>query len=203
VPSRAKPVRLWRGAGFAAIVAVLLALLFHNAVLGAVGSYLVREQPPEKADIAIVLAGDGSGRRVLKAAELVRSGYAPLALVSGPGGAYGFHESDLEIRYAVKAGYPESYFRAVLHEGHSTRDEARIAAPILRQLGIHTALLVTSDFHTRRAGNVFRETTPEIRYIVVGASDQYFSAGGWWHDREGRKTAFLEWTKTVANWLRL
>jgi uncharacterized SAM-binding protein YcdF (DUF218 family) len=89
------------------------------------------------------------------------------------------------------------------HDGHSTRDEAYVAAPILRQLRVHTALLVTSDFHTRRAGAVFRDVTPDISYIVVGTPDDYFSARGWWRDREGRKITLLEWTKTVANWFKI
>lgn len=178
-------------------------VVFHNAALAAVGGYLVREQAPEKADIAIVLGGDYSGRRILKAAELVREGYVPQALVSGPGGAYGSHECDLAIPFAVKAGFPESYFRHMEHDGHSTRDEAQAAAPTLRRLHVRTALLVTSDFHTRRAGDVFRDVTPDISYIVVGAPDQFFSARGWWRDREGRKIALLEWTKTVANWFKM
>jgi hypothetical protein len=50
---------------------------------------------------------------------------------------------------------------------------------------------------------VFRDVTPDIRYVVIGVPDEYFSADGWWHNREGRKIALLEWTKTVANWFRL
>jgi len=34
---------------------VVLGLIFHNAVLGAMGAYLVNAGPPEKADIALVL----------------------------------------------------------------------------------------------------------------------------------------------------
>ena len=182
------------------VFAAALAYVFHNAVLGAVGSYLIREQAPEKADIAIVLAGDGSGHRLLKAAELVRQGYAPQVLVSGPAGNYGFHECEIAIPFAVKAGYPESMFRHMEHNGHSTRDEAHTAAAVLRQSGVHTALLVTSEYHTRRAGNVFREASPDISYIVVGAPDVSFTANGWWRDREARKIVLLEWTKTVTNW---
>jgi hypothetical protein len=37
---------------------------------------------------------------------------------------------------------------------------------------------------------------PEFR--MVAAPDEHFTAGGWWLNREGRKTAFLEWTKTVT-----
>jgi uncharacterized SAM-binding protein YcdF (DUF218 family) len=196
-------MRVVRVAVLMVVSLAAVGLVFHNAVLGAIGGYLVREQPPQKADIAIVLGGDGSGRRILKAGELVREGYVPQALVSGPGGAYGLHECELAIAFAVKAGYPESYFRHMEHDGHSTRDEALVAGPILRQLQVHTALLVTSDFHTRRAGDVFRGVTPDISYIVVGAPDEYFSAGGWWRDREARKITLLEWTKTVANWFKL
>jgi uncharacterized SAM-binding protein YcdF (DUF218 family) len=180
--------------------AAALAFVFHHALLVAVGSYLVRTDAPQKADIALVLGGDGKGRRILGGAELAREGYTPQVLVSGPGSAYGFHESDLAIQYAVRNGYPESYFRPMVHEGHSTRDEAEVAAPILRQMGAHTVLLVTSNFHTHRAGAVFRSVTPEIRYIVIGVPDDDFSVDGWWRNREGRKVALLEWTKPVANW---
>jgi len=179
------------------------AYLFHNAILAGVGEYLVRDQAPEKADLAIVLAGDGSGHRILKAAEMVREGYAPQVLVSGPGGAYGLHECDLAIPFAVKAGFPEDYFRHLEHNGLSTRDEAEAAAPILRRLHVRTVMLVTSDYHTRRAAQVFRDETPDISYIVVGAPDQHFTARGWWHDREARKITLLEWAKTVANWFKM
>jgi hypothetical protein len=36
---------------------------------------------------------------------------------------------------------------------------------------------------------------------VVGAPDPDFTAYGWWHSRQGRKTVLLEWEKTVATWL--
>jgi hypothetical protein len=34
---------------------------------------------------------------------------------------------------------------------------------------------------------------------MVAAPDEFFSAYGWWHTREGRKTFFLESTKTFAS----
>jgi hypothetical protein len=36
---------------------------------------------------------------------------------------------------------------------------------------------------------------------VVAAPDDYFSADGWWRNREGRKVFLVEWLKTVANLL--
>lgn len=180
------------------VAAVVLGLIFHNAVLAGMGSYLVNADPPEKADMALVLAGDGDGHRILKAAQLARQGYVSKILVSGPSGIYGQYECDLAIPFAVKAGYPESYFIHFENEARSTQEEARDAVKRLRQLGAHKVLLVTSDYHTRRAGKIFRTAAPDLQFIVVAAPDTSFTPDGWWHNRQGEKIAFNEWMKTVT-----
>jgi len=114
----------------------VIAVVFHSQILGALGAYLVRTDPPRKADAVLVLAGDGWGHRILTAAQLVRDGYAPKVLVSGPDGSYGLHESDLAIPFAVKHGYPESYFVAAVHSGRSTRAEALALLPEIHREGI-------------------------------------------------------------------
>ena len=177
---------------------VVIALIFHNAVLAGLGSYLVKAEAPQKADIALVLAGDGSGNRILAAAQLVRRGYVSKVLVSGPSGMYGHYESDLAIPFAVKAGYPESYFLHLENDARSTQEEARDAIARLHQLGAHKVLLVTSDYHTRRAGKIYRAAAPDLQFIVVAAPDVSFTADGWWHTRQGQKTAFMEWVKTLT-----
>jgi uncharacterized SAM-binding protein YcdF (DUF218 family) len=182
----------------AILAIVVLALIFHNAVLSALGAYLVKAGPPEKADIALVLAGDGEGNRILKAAQLARQGYVSKVLVSGPSGIYGHYECDLAIPFAVKAGYPESDFVHLENDARSTQEEARYAIARLRQLGVHSVLLVTSDYHTRRAGKIFRSAAPDLRFIVVAAPDVSFTPDGWWHNRQGEKIAFNEWLKTVT-----
>ena len=99
-------------------------------------------------------------------------------LVSGPSGIYGYHECDLAIPFAVKAGYPESYFVHFENDARSTQEEARDAVARLRQLGAHKVLLVTSDYHTRRAGKIFRAAAPDLQFIVIAAPDASFTAGG-------------------------
>jgi uncharacterized SAM-binding protein YcdF (DUF218 family) len=187
----------------AAAGGVILAVLLHATILGALGGYLVRAGAPEKADIAVVLAGDFLGNRILKAASLVRDGYAPKVLVSGPPGVYGYFESDLAIPFAVKNGYPESYFVSFKHQAHSTMEEARAILPELRGMGVQKVLLVTSNYHTRRSGRIFRAMAPDLTFYVVAASDPNFSPQRWWKNREGRKTFVIEWMKTVAEWVGL
>jgi uncharacterized SAM-binding protein YcdF (DUF218 family) len=179
---------------------VLAGILFHGPIFSGLGSYLVHQDQPKQADLAFVLAGDATGNRVLRAAELVRQGYVPKVVVSGPSGVYGLYECDLAIPFAIRAGYPESYFIHFEHDAHSTQEEAVNAASELKKLGAKHVLLVTSDYHTRRAGRILRAAAPDIDFTVVAAPDPYFSPAGWWHNREGRKTFLFEWEKTVANW---
>ncbi|MEP7353734.1 MAG: YdcF family protein [Acidobacteriota bacterium] len=166
----------------------------------AAGSYLVSASQPVKAEIVLVLSGDGSGDRILKAAELVREGYAPNVLVSGPDMNYGLYECDMAIPFAVKHGYPEAYFTHFENSGRSTADEAQFAVKELRRRGIHRLMIVTSDYHTRRALRDYRLIAPDLDMTMVAAKDRNFSPDGWWHSREGRKTFLYEWMKTFASW---
>jgi uncharacterized SAM-binding protein YcdF (DUF218 family) len=188
---------------FIALLALLaIAILTHSLWLPGVGYALIRDEGPAKADIAVVLAGDYSGNRIMKAAELVRAGYVPAALVSGPEGAYGKSEADLAVEFAAKRGVDPAWLIPFPDKVHSTQEEAKVLLPELRRRGVHSFLLVTSDFHSARAARIFRAEEkaegggPEMR--VVTAADEHFHADSWWRNREAQKTVFLEWCKTVA-----
>ena len=86
------------------------------------------------------------------------------------------------------------------------RPGSNIIALILEIIFISLALcflLVTSNYHTARARRIYlsaeheRGGGPDLR--VVASGDQFFAAGNWWHNREGRKTVFMEWTKTLTS----
>lgn len=186
---------------FVVVIVIVLALVAvtRNWWLTGLGKLLVRDEGPARADMAVVLAGDYYGNRVMRAAELVKQGYVPSALVSGPNIIYGFDECDLEIPFAMKNGYPQSYFIHSPNQAHSTREEATAVLTDLRRRGVHRFLLVTSDYHTARAGRIYRAAAPDMDIRVVAARDEYFRPDGWWRNREGRKIFLIEWLKTVAN----
>lgn len=187
---------------------VLVALLASGAwlardrILRGLGGYLVSDSPPEKADIAVVLAGDPFGHRIIAGGGLVERGYVPVALVSGPGGEFGFHECDLAIPFAVNRGFKASDFAHFENEARSTEQEAAAIVPELRRRGVHKVLLVTSNYHTRRAGAIFRRAAPELSIITIAAPDEFYRPQDWWHNREGQKTFLMEWEKTVWTWFR-
>jgi uncharacterized SAM-binding protein YcdF (DUF218 family) len=188
-----------------AALALLLILLAaaHRPILRAAGAFLVEAHPPVHADMVLVLAGDGYGHRILKGAQLVREGWAPKVLVSGPDGTYGFYECDMAIPFAVRAGYPEEYFLHFENTARSTREEARMAAGELRRLGVKKVLVVTSDYHTRRSARMYQEAAPDLEVTVVAAPSRDFTPDGWWRSRQGQKLFFYEWLKTIATWLNL
>jgi uncharacterized SAM-binding protein YcdF (DUF218 family) len=197
-------------ARFIGILVIAIALAFFSSSLWLpwFGDHLVRAEKPVKSEALVVLAGDFSGNRILKAGELVRQGYAPIAIVSGPNGLYGHAESELAIDLAVAHGYPAAYFAGIPNPGRSTRDEASYMFGALKQRGFHKFILLTSDTHTSRAGKIYRdlgrrELGDGFEMTVVAAPSAEFTPHQWWKEREGRKAVLLEWMKTFANWFRL
>lgn len=187
----------------ACLVLAAAAILSRSLWLPVLGYALVHDDGPAKADIAVVLAGDQVGHRIEKAAELIREGYVPAALISGSPGYWGLHECDFEIAYAVRQGFPARWFIALPHSALSTRDEAPIVLGELRRRNVRSFLLVTSDYHTARARRIFLAAEramaggPTMRTVAV--PDQFFRPDSWWRNREGQKTVFFEWSKTVAS----
>ena len=159
---------------------------------------LVQTQPPFAADMIAVLGGDWFGNRILKAAELAKEGYAPKVLVSGAGYLYGQYECDAAVAFAVQHGYSESSFVKLHYPALSTVDEARAVIPELRRWKVKRYILVTSEFHTERAGRIFRAAGPDLEVHVVASPDT-LHWDNWWLDREGRKTFLLEWTKSLTS----
>jgi uncharacterized SAM-binding protein YcdF (DUF218 family) len=182
----------------AAAVFLALVLLTHSLWLAAMGRLLVRNDGPAPADIAVVLAGDFYGRRILTAGDLVRARYVPRALVSGPANMYGNYECDLAIAFAVRHGYPADYFVRFPNTALSTVEEADAILPELRRRNVHRFLLVTSNYHTARAIRIYRARGRGFDIRAVAAPDEHFTPDGWWRDREARKTVFYEYSKTVA-----
>jgi uncharacterized SAM-binding protein YcdF (DUF218 family) len=181
----------------AALLTLLILFFTRTLWLQAMGRELVNTQPPQKSDMIVVLGGDWFGNRILKAAQLAKEGYAPYVLVSGGGYLYGNYEGDVAVPFAVSHGYNEKMFIKLLHPVSSTREEALAVIPELRRRGVKRYILVTSEYHTGRAGRIFREIGPDLDVRVVATNDS-LDWNNWWKDREGRKTFLIEWTKTVT-----
>lgn len=189
------------------VLAVVIALcgvayVQKEALFSAAGSFLVKVDDLEPAEVIVVLAGDGSGERIMKAVDLARQDLAPKILVSGPQGHYGYYESDLAIAFAVKHGAPAEIFDALPMDVDSTMEEASAVHAELRRRGIKKAIIVTSNFHTRRAGDIFRQRGGgETTYLIASAPNPFFKPDDWWQSRAGKKVFLLEALKTMNSWV--
>jgi uncharacterized SAM-binding protein YcdF (DUF218 family) len=173
--------------------------ILRAPLLTAAGAALVENESPRKAQAIVVLGGDDFGTRILKAAQLATAGYAPTVLVSTQPSLVNC-DCQTTVSYAVRSGYPASMFQPVLTPtgADSTRSEATFFGRYLKAHDIRDILLVTSNFHTRRAAYLWHKQVPWLQFRVVAAPDRFFTPGSWWKTRNGEKTFFLEWCKTFA-----
>ena len=186
-----------------AAVFALVVLLSASLWLPSVGRLLVYSDAVEPADCAVVLGGDPDGYRITAAAELARTGVVPLVLVRGPQGMSGINEADAAIHFITSHGYDGKWFAAVRHKATSTRAEADILLAEMERRGMKSFLLVTSNFHTRRSRRIFlgvmARRGDQMKMTVLATGDANYRPDSWWRSREGLKTAFYEWTKTVTS----
>jgi len=185
------------------LLAVTLGILFlsREKVLWALGQMLVHTEAPVRGDAVVVLGGDGSGNRVLKGAQLVNDGWAPVLVISGAGGQYGYRETSLAMNFAADRGFPRDKMVAVPHTALSTADEAVYDVRELRKMGVRRYILVTSFSHTARARQVFQRTAPDLEFVTVGCDERFWAQGRWWTNREGRKIWFFATVKSIADYL--
>jgi len=175
-------------------------LLEWRALLSGLGNYLISSDAPQTADLILVLGGNFYGPRVLKGADLLAQGYAPLALFSGPY-YQGRPQGDASIAFLARQGYSTRGLESLGIRAESTIEEAQAVRPELVRRGAKRVLLVTASFHSRRSAIVFRLFCPGIQFISVPAQDPQYHPDTWWKDPSSKKLFFSEWEKILGTLL--
>jgi uncharacterized SAM-binding protein YcdF (DUF218 family) len=178
-------------------VRLALLLLLAGLVLTAYsGKFLIIDEP-EKSDVIVVLAGE-TDRRPARALELLGQGYGTTVIidVSATEKIYQWSVTELAERYI--AILPQSSaIRICPIQGLSTREEAKDALRCIQQVGGRRVLLVTSDYHTRRALSIYRTLFPGFAFSVAAAYDSRQFGPQWWHHRQWAKTNLDEWLRLL------
>jgi len=152
---------------------------------------------PQQSDLILVLAGETYSRPV-RALELLRRGYGRRVLIDVPAEAriYEFSQVDLATRYIHDL--PEAASVQVCPiQGLSTKEESRDVTRCIEHEQVTSILIVTSDFHTRRALSIFRREVPGIRFSIAAARDDTEFGTRWWSHRQWAKTCFGEWLRVL------
>jgi uncharacterized SAM-binding protein YcdF (DUF218 family) len=175
------------------LLVTLMALLAFSMTSG---SFLIVNNP-QKADVILVLAGEFE-HRPLRGLELLSAGYAARMLLDVPAGAKIYGQSTLDIARSFVQRLPQKEAVSIcpIH-GLSTKTEAHDAAECLKQAGANSVLVVTSDYHTRRALSIFRHEVPRCSFSVAAANDPVQFGPSWWNHRQWAKLNFDEWIRVV------
>ena len=165
------------------------------ALVVASGRLLVVNQP-RKSDVMVVLAGE-TERRPARGLELLDQGYAPRLILDVPAEAKIYERSQVKIAQTYVDGLPHARQISICPiYGQSTKDEVQDVARCLQGVNGRSVLLVTSDFHTRRALSIFSRTLP-ADYSVAAVFDEREFGVQWWQHREWAKVNFEEWSKLI------
>jgi uncharacterized SAM-binding protein YcdF (DUF218 family) len=183
------------------VVAVLGGLLW---LLSRVGHFLV-VHAPERSDVLVVLEGGVGSSRFEQALRLHKAGYAPLILVDADitRDYYGRTEADLLLDY-IRREHLAS-IEVCPTTADSTYNETKDVERCMKMNGATSAIIVTSDFHTRRALETFRKRLPQYHWSVAASSWPGNAAEQYWKHRWWAKTVLTEaqsylWWELVDRW---
>ena len=198
--------RLWR-----ALVALGVILLAVSAyALAGLGRFLAREDPLEKADAIVALAGSRM-LRPLEAADLHREGWAPYIVLSyGPidPGLIALRERGIVLApdedqardILVRAGTPANAFILLPRVHDNTAQEAETLRSLVETRGWRRVIVVSSKYHLRRAGFAFRRQLEGTGAQVIMHGSRYddVNPDRWWASREDLRWILSEGTKFIA-----
>jgi hypothetical protein len=178
------------------IFRLLLVLLLVALLCASQAARFLVVDDPQKSDVIVVLAGETIVRPE-HGLELLRQGMAQrLFFDAETGRIFNTHLTDIAQKFVEDQ--PDAAKLAVCGiAGHSTIAETvdieRCIAPFHPQ----RVLLVTSDYHTRRALSIMSHRLPQYQWSVGAARNPAQFGLAWWTDREWAKCTFDEWTKLI------
>jgi uncharacterized SAM-binding protein YcdF (DUF218 family) len=185
-----------RGGVIYTLVALLfLALLIlgiylaRHPLLRFAGEELIVEDPLEKSDAIIVLSDDNFyADRATRAAELFRQGLAPIVVASGIRLRPYAGISELMTHDLIERGVPRDRILTFPQDADSTKEEAEALRKLLLEKNWKSAIIVTSNYHTRRARYIIGKTfSKSVEIRMAGARDADYDPAHWWERRRSIK----------------
>jgi uncharacterized SAM-binding protein YcdF (DUF218 family) len=177
------------------IFAVALAVVFVAFAANA-GRMLVVDAP-QPSDVILVLAGE-SDRRPALALHLLDEGSGHRVVIDVPAAARVYQVTQVQLAEEYIRSLPQrASVRICPIEGLSTREESHDVKKCLAGEEGTRVLIVTSDYHTRRALSIFRHEIHGKYFSVAAARDETQFGTRWWTNRQWAKTCLDEWLRLV------
>jgi len=188
------------------LVFLLLAFLvvMHAKILTGIGSFLVVQNIPRKADAAVVLdTGVDVYPRLIEAAGLYRKVTVDKVVINGNRKtdvlreleSRGYESSCTwyadEISVLVHQGVARDHIVAISAEdAYDTISEAKIVGSTLINNGMTNIIITTSKFHSRRARHIWKNMYKgKLQIYIAPATKDPFDPGSWW--KNGRQIRWV------------
>jgi uncharacterized SAM-binding protein YcdF (DUF218 family) len=179
-------------------------VVIHVKILTGIGSFLVVEDSPPKAETAVVLnTGVDIYPRLIEAADLYKNKKTDSVVINGnrkteilrelENGGYEppckWHAEAINI--LTHLGVPKDNIMAISAEdAYDTISEAIIVGEILINNGMENVIITTSKFHSRRARHIWSNMYKgELNVFVVSAKNDPFNPESWW--KNGRQVRWV------------
>jgi len=175
---------------------IILVVVLVLALPTAIGYYLSPLDKLERVDTIVVVSGGETELRVEEGVSLYKAKYAPKIIFSGAAKEGEVSNALAMKRLAIKAGVPAE---DILIEENSkdTKENAINTSLILKQYNFKSIILTTSPYHQKRAHQLFKKYSPEVKIINWSSKDSNWRKFGWWRNDYGVKLTISELMKTL------
>jgi len=175
---------------------LLLVTLILIVFLFSAGKILVIDAP-QRSDVILVLAGE-TDHRPARGLELLNQGYASRMIIDVPAASRLYNVSEIDLARSYINTLPQAAFIDICPiEGLSTRAETHDVNRCLAGTTSSRVLIVTSDFHTRRALSILRHEIPGRTFSIAASHDDAQFGVRWWSHRQWAKVCLEEWIRFI------
>lgn len=182
-----------------------LILIVLIVVLFIVGStiFLGPSDPLTKADAIVAISGGDTYSRTIKAVDLYHASWAPKIIFSGAARDPNSPSNAEVMKQVAQAnGVPLSSIETD-KSSRNTHQNAILSGTLLKDNNIKTIILVTSQYHQRRASIEFAHSLGKnVRIINQPAKDYYWNQYTWWLSPQGWYTTISELFKIPVALIR-
>lgn len=186
------------------------------AVAPLLADHLVIDEPLSKTDAIVILSGAADfAQRARGGADAFHNGIAPLILITDDDQRGGWDDTEKGNPYFIdrmeKAlashGVPPNNIERIPGHVAGTADEAEAVIRIATERNYRSLLVVTSDYHARRAFWTFERIAQRHNVnLIVGlmrspSGENYPDRYTWWLTPRGWRSVGAEYLKFCWYWL--
>jgi len=184
---------------------------------GAAKALVLHRELPRRADALVVLGGSAAYvERARWAAHLFQEGRAPRIILTNDNERGGWSQAqqrnpffyERAVDELIRAGVPKEKIEVLSEPVTSTYEEALLLRDYATSHNLKALLVVTSGYHSRRAGwtfgRVFQETKIEIGLDAPPSGAVVLSPAPatWWLRTQRWQSVASEYPKLVYYWMR-